>query len=178
MPTVIFTIGHSTRTLEEFVEILRTYAVAQIVDIRTVPRSRRNPQFNRETLPKDLKSIGVSYVHMSGLGGLRHPKADSPNMAWRNISFRGFADYMGTIEFETNLGSLVELAEQSQIVIMCVEAVPWRCHRLLISDALLVRGIQVEHIFSITKKQAHTMTPWAKIEGKLITYPSEDGKPQ
>ena len=172
MPLVM-TIGHSTRTLEEFINLLQTHGASCVVDVRTVPRSRHNPQFNKASLPGSLKKVGLGYVHLPGLGGLRHAKRDSLNVGWRNASFRGYADYMQTPEFAQNLDELVSLANQEQIVLMCAEAVPWRCHRSLIADALLVRGIRTEDIMSPTRRQVHTLTPFAKIQGTAITYPAE-----
>jgi uncharacterized protein (DUF488 family) len=168
---VVMTIGHSTHSLEEFVQILETHGVEKVVDVRTIPRSKHNPQFNKDTLPKALGKIG--YVHISGLGGLRHAKADSPNSGWKNASFRGFADYMQTEEFEKNLAQLIEIAAKKQLVIMCAEAVPWRCHRSLIADALMVHKIQVEHIYSETNSRPHKLTPFAKVKGTHITYPAD-----
>jgi uncharacterized protein (DUF488 family) len=170
---LVLTIGHSTRPLEDFVELLRENGVTQVVDVRTVPRSRHNPQFNRETLPDALRAAGIDYVHMAGLGGLHHPRADSPNTGWHNDSFRGFADYMQTLEFEASLEKLRTMAEAQRIALLCAEAVPWRCHRSLIADALIVRGDRVEHIMSKTHRRAHELTPWAKVDGTAITYPSE-----
>ncbi len=169
--TVIFTIGHSTRPVSEFVEIIQTYRIKKVVDIRTIPKSRHNPQFNQDALRETLKAVKIGYLHMKGLGGLRHAKRDSPNMAWRNASFRGFADYMQTREFEENIEKLIEAAEKRAIVIMCAEAVPWRCHRSLIGDALLVRGVQVRHVISAGSSRDHVLTPWAKVKGTKITYP-------
>jgi uncharacterized protein (DUF488 family) len=137
--------------------------------VRTIPRSRHNPQFNKDTLPKALGKIG--YVHMSGLGGLRRAKKDSRNTGWRTPAFRGFADYMQIEEFEENLSKLIEIAGKKQIAIMCAEAVPWRCHRSLIADALTVRKVKVEHIYSATNIQPHKLTPFAKVKGTSITYP-------
>jgi uncharacterized protein (DUF488 family) len=171
---VVLTIGHSTRTLEDFISLLREYDVQKVVDIRTIPRSRHNPQFNREELPNTLKAVGIGYVHMPGLGGLRHSVPDSPNTGWRNLSFRGFADYMQKEEFKKSLQALIELAKTERLVLMCAEAVPWRCHRSLIADALSVRGVQVEHILSATSLQSHAITTWAKVNGTQITYPSEE----
>jgi uncharacterized protein (DUF488 family) len=168
---VVLTIGHSTRTIEDFISLLRKYDVQKVVDIRTIPRSRHNPQFNREELPNSLKAADISYVHMSGLGGLRHSVRDSPNAGWRNLSFRGFADYMQKEEFEKSLEELVEQAITERVALMCAEAVPWRCHRSLIADALLVRGVHVEHILSPTSLPSHKITPWAKVDGTRITYP-------
>jgi uncharacterized protein (DUF488 family) len=165
------TIGHSTRSLEDLIELLKAYGVETIVDVRTVPRSWHVPQFNSESLPKNLMDARIGYVHMSGLGGLRHARRDSINLGWRNASFRGYADYMQTPEFESNLQELIGLAEKSCVALMCAESVPWRCHRLLISDALVVRGFQVEHIMNSAKILVHTLTRWAKVEGTRLTYP-------
>ncbi len=171
--SIVFTIGHSTKALQEFINTVETFGIGKIVDIRTIPRSRHNPQFNKETLPADLKVAGISYIHMPGLGGLRHTKRDSPNKGWRNASFRGFADYMQTTDFEENLRKLAELATKELVAIMCAETLPWRCHRSLIADALSVRGFEVEHIMSREKSQRHRLTPWIKIEGTKITYPAK-----
>jgi uncharacterized protein (DUF488 family) len=167
------TIGHSTRTLEEFIRLLQAHEVACVVDVRTVPRSRHNPQFNKTSLPKSLKKAGLEYIHLPGLGGLRHARRDSPNAGWRNASFRGYADYMQTTEFAQNLLELIRLANEKRIALMCAEAVPWRCHRSLIADALLVRGIRTADIMSATRRQVHTLTPFAKVRGFKITYPPE-----
>jgi uncharacterized protein (DUF488 family) len=141
-----------------------------------VPRSRHNPQFDKTSLPDSLKKAGLGYIHMPGLGGLRHARTDSPNTGWRNASFRGFADYMQTPEFKKSLNELTQLAKQDRIALMCAEAVPWRCHRSLIADALLVRGIRVEDIMSPTRRQVHTLTPFAKVRGTAVTYPTETGQ--
>ncbi|HZM03332.1 MAG TPA: DUF488 domain-containing protein [Candidatus Saccharimonadales bacterium] len=170
------TIGHSTRTIDEFIGLLQAHAASQVVDVRTIPRSRHNPQFNKDSLPGSLKKVGLGYVHMPGLGGLRHAKHDSINMGWRNASFRGYADYMQTPEFAQALEELIKLAKQRRIVIMCAEAVPWRCHRSLIADALLVRGIRAEDITSPTRCTLHTLTPFATVRGTTITYPAEASK--
>jgi uncharacterized protein (DUF488 family) len=167
------TIGHSTRTLDEFIRLLEAHGATRVVDVRTVPRSRHNPQFNKASLPRWLKKAGLGYVHMPGLGGLRHAKPDSLNAGWRNASFRGYADYMQTPEFAQSVEELVQLANQDRIVLMCAEAVPWRCHRSLIADALLVRGIRTEDIMSATRRQVHALTPFAKVRGSAITYPAE-----
>ncbi len=168
---MILTIGHSTRALEEFIHLLHAHGVARVVDVRTVPRSRRNPQFNRETLPGSLKAAGIGYTHLASLGGLRHAHADSPNQGWRNESFRGFADFMQTAEFEAGLQELLALAAPGPIALMCAEALPWRCHRSLIADALTVRGYRVEHIMSGARREEHTLTPFAVVSGTRITYP-------
>jgi uncharacterized protein (DUF488 family) len=170
---IVFTIGHSTRTLAEFIHLLQLHAVTRVVDVRTMPRSRHNPQFNKDSLASALEKAGLEYVHLPGLGGLRHAKRDSLNVGWRNASFRGYADYMQTPEFERCLEELIQLAKQDRIAIMCAEAVPWRCHRSLIADALLVRGIRVEDIMSPTRRTVHTLTPFAKVCGTTITYPVE-----
>jgi uncharacterized protein (DUF488 family) len=167
----IFTIGHSTHPIEEFVRLLQAHSVEQLIDIRTVPRSRTNPQFNRDTLPNSLKAAGIGYLHMPALGGLRHPRVDSPNTAWRNASFRGYADYMQTAEFAAAIDRLVELGSQTQVAIMCAEAVPWRCHRSLVADALFARGIRVEDIMSAGRRQPHKLTPFAKVEQTRVWYP-------
>ena len=172
-PTIVLTVGHSTRPLEEFIGLLQAHGATCVVDVRTIPRSRYNPQFNKASLPRSLEKVGLGYVHLPGLGGLRHTHPDSVNVGWRNASFRGFADYMQTPEFEQGLQELVQLATRERIALMCAEAVPWRCHRSLIADALLVRGIRTEDIMSPTRRQVHTMTPFAKVRGTVITYPSE-----
>src|SRR5579872_936433 len=172
--TTVLTIGHSTRSIESFIEILRAHGVQRLVDVRTIPRSRTNPQFNRETLAKTLAEAGIGYTHAAELGGLRHARKDSLNTGWRNASFRGYADYMQTPEFEAAIKSLIETAKCEQITIMCAEAVPWRCHRSLIGDALKARGIAVEDIMSATKTQAHELTSFATVEGSLVTYPAAE----
>ncbi len=170
---VVFTIGHSTLALITFINILQAHSVTLIVDIRTIPRSRYNPQFNYDTLPKILHSSGIGYRHMPGLGGLRHAKKGSPNTGWHNVSFQGFADYMMTEEFDKNLAELIQLATREQIALMCAESVPWRCHRSLIADALLVHGISVEHIMGPSRRTVHNLTPFGRINGTSITYPPE-----
>jgi uncharacterized protein (DUF488 family) len=173
---IVLTIGHSTRTLEEFIRLLQTHGATCVADVRTVPRSRHNPQFNKASLPEQLKKAGLGYVHLPGLGGLRHAKPDSRNLGWRNASFRGYADYMQTPEFEESLDELIQLAKKDRIAIMCAEAVPWRCHRSLIADALLVRGIRVEDILSPISRTVHALTPFAKVRGSTITYPIKGSK--
>jgi uncharacterized protein (DUF488 family) len=169
----VSTIGHSTHPIEEFIRMLEAHGIRQLVDVRTIPRSRRNPQFNRESLSASLESAGIGYRHMPGLGGLRHPRKDSMNTGWRNASFRGYADYMQTPEFNENLNDLMQLASTTPSAIMCAEAVPWRCHRSLIADALLARGVPVLEILSVTKIQPHAMTTFAKVVGQQVTYPAE-----
>ena len=173
IPLVIMTIGHSTRTVAEFIHLLRAHDVRRLVDVRTVPRSRHNPQFNREQLAVSLHSARLHYRYMPGLGGFRHVQRDSLNTGWHNSSFRGFADYMQTPEFGDNLNKLIELAKQERIAVMCAEAVPWRCHRSLIADALLARGIEVREITSAARSQIHTLTPWGEVDGSQVTYPAD-----
>jgi len=167
------TVGHSTRAIEEFVGLLESHGVKRLVDVRTVPRSRRNPQFNRHTLPAALKAAKIDYTHMPELGGLRHPRADSQNTAWRNPSFRGYADYMQTPDFAAGLLRLLKLVAKQQVAVMCAESVPWRCHRSLIADALLARGIPSEHILSPKRRDKHKLTAWAQLDGDRVTYPGE-----
>lgn len=168
----VLTIGHSTRPLPEFIALLKQHGVARVVDVRTIPRSRHNPQFNRETLSAALRAAGIGYAHLKKLGGLRHPRPDSANLGWQNASFRGFADYMQSPEFEAGLGRLIKLAKQKTTAIMCAEAVPWRCHRSLIADALLARRLPVEHILSGARRTPHSTTPFARVRGKRVTYPA------
>jgi uncharacterized protein (DUF488 family) len=169
----ILTIGHSTRPIEEFLRLLRAHNVERVVDVRTVPRSQRNPQFNSDALPLTLQDAGIAYAHLAGLGGLRHAKGDSPNTGWRNSAFQGFADYMQTAEFEQGLAALIDIARGERVAVMCAEALPWRCHRSLISDALTVRGISAAHIFDEKPARPHRLTPWAHVEGTGITYPPD-----
>jgi len=170
---VVMTIGHSTHPIAEFVRLLKAHGVQRLVDVRTVPRSRHNPQFNRDQLSPSLHSARIHYSYMAGLGGFRHSSADSINMGWRNKSFRGYADYMQTTEFWEQLDALIRLAEQERVAVMCAEAVPWRCHRSLIADALLVRGIEVQEITSATGTRIHLLTPFAQVSEGRITYPAE-----
>jgi uncharacterized protein (DUF488 family) len=170
MPTVL-TIGHSTRTWKAFLDLLRGHRVKCVIDVRTIPRSRRNPQFNRETLRTKLRGARIGYVHLRKLGGLRHARRDSPNMGWRNTSFRGFADYMQTSEFDAGLQRMIKLARQKRSALMCAEAVPWRCHRSLIADALTVLGIRVEDIMSKNRSQLHSLTSFGRVRRNRITYP-------
>ena len=167
----LYTIGHSTRTLDEFIALLKSYGIILLVDVRTVPRSRHNPQFNKETLPATLKPAGVRYLHMPEIGGLRHPKRDSINLALKNLGFRGYADYMQTKEFADNLLKIVALARENCLTLMCAEALPWRCHRSLISDALIARHVKVLHIISTTSAITHQVSELAQLEGTRITYP-------
>jgi uncharacterized protein (DUF488 family) len=167
----VLTTGHSTRPLAEFIALLAAHAVSRLIDVRTVPRSRHNPQFNGDTLPAALEAAGIGYAHIAGLGGFRRTHPDSLNMGWRNVSFRGYADYMQTPEFAENLAGLIEQATRERIALMCAEAVPWRCHRSLIADALVVHGIGVGEIVSATRLEPHKLTPFARVRGGGITYP-------
>ncbi|MDM7914724.1 MAG: DUF488 family protein [Candidatus Eisenbacteria bacterium] len=181
----IATAGHSTRSAEDLIVLLHAHGVRWIADVRTVPRSRRNPQFARETLAASLASAGIGYSHLPGLGGLRHPRKDSRNTGWQNASFRGYADYMETGGFREALAGLIDLArrvggdaaeeataeDEARLCLLCAEAVPWRCHRSLIADALTVRGIAVVHILSLGPPRPHEITPFAVIEGLDISYP-------
>ncbi len=167
----IYTIGHSTRTLAEFHGILDRYQIQLLADVRTIPRSRHVPHFNADALASALRVRGISYLHLKNLGGLRKPAGDSPNRGWRNLSFRGFADYMQTEEFWQAVGDLLDLSADKKVALMCAEAVPWRCHRSLISDALLTRHVEVRHIISKDKCQPHKLTLFALLQGDRITYP-------
>jgi uncharacterized protein (DUF488 family) len=169
----VYTIGHSTRPLDELVALLEAFGVRVLADVRTIPRSRHNPQFEGATLGPALEGRGLRYVHVPELGGLRKPRADSPNLGWRNASFRGFADYMQTPAFAAGLAKLRALADDGPLAIMCAEAVPWRCHRSLVADALTVRGAEVEHITSPSRASSHHLTPFAERDGERLTYPPE-----
>ena len=167
----VYTVGHSTRSIEQLVELLRAHEVTRLIDIRTVPKSRHNPQFNLEEMPAALEPYGIAYEHQSALGGLRHARKDSINTAWENASFRGYADYMQTEEFAAALEDLVGTSQAETVAIMCAEAVPWRCHRRMVADALVARGLEVLHIYTATKVEAHRLTPFARIDGTRVTYP-------
>ncbi len=169
----MFTIGHSTRSFEEFVALLQARSIELLADVRTVPRSRHNPQFNTENLAPGLATAGITYVPLPALGGWRRPRADSPNTGWRHASFRGYADYMLTAEFRGALDGLIALGCEHRLAFMCAEAVPWRCHRSLIADALVARGYDVRHVVSATKVDPHRMTPFAHVEGDVVTYPPQ-----
>jgi uncharacterized protein (DUF488 family) len=169
----IFTIGHSTRALDELVDLLRGHGVRRVIDIRTIPRSRRNPQYNRETLGPALRSRKIGYVHLKGLGGLRHAKPNSKNLGWHNASFRGFADYMQTRGFEAALRRAIKLSKDKPSALMCAEAVPWRCHRSLVADSLAARKFSVDHIISVARANRHRLTSFARVRGRKVTYPSD-----
>ena len=170
----IFTIGHSTRSLEDFVELLQRNQVEVLVDVRTVPASRRVPHFAKAALERSLPARGIEYVHLPELGGLRKPGPDSINAGWRNAAFRGYADYMQTAEFRAGIDRLLEIAGSRRVTVMCAEAVPWRCHRSLIADALVARGVDVRHIIGAGPPSPHTLTPFAVVDGDRITYPAPD----
>ncbi|MDQ2642088.1 MAG: DUF488 domain-containing protein [Pseudomonadota bacterium] len=169
----IFTVGHSTLPIGQFIALLRGYGIERLVDVRTVPRSRHNPQFNADELARSLGEEGIEYVSMPALGGLRHARKDSPNTGWRNASFRGYADYMQTPAFGAALEELIRMGREKRAAIMCAEAVPWRCHRSLVADALNVHGVPAVEILSPTNHRLHKLTPFARTEGMRITYPPE-----
>ena len=169
----VLTLGHSTRPIEDFLALLRAHGVACLIDVRTVPRSRHNPQFATDALAATLAETGIGYAHAPGLGGFRRTVPDSPNIGWRNLSFRGYADYMQTPEFAAQLAGLIDRARNERIALMCAEAVPWRCHRSLIADALVVHGVSTCEVVSTTRLQPHKLTPFAHVRGRNITYPPE-----
>jgi uncharacterized protein (DUF488 family) len=168
---MVLTIGHSTRAITEFIRLLEAHGVERVIDVRTIPRSAHNPQFNRERLSRALHRARIHYRHMPGLGGLRRPRRDSTNTGWRNASFRGYADYMQTAAFTKSLERCIRLAQHEQVVLMCAEAVPWRCHRSLIADALIARGIAVHEIVSGVRTRPLSLTSWAQVKGTHVTYP-------
>ncbi len=172
--TTVYTIGHSNRPIETFVTMLHEHRIELLVDIRTVPKSRHNPQFGQDQLPASLEASGIDYRYMRDLGGLRKTSADSPNGGWRNTSFRGYADWMQTDAFNTAVDDLIELATRRSTAIMCAEAVPWRCHRSLVGDALLVRGVEVIDVMGPGSARDEKLTPFAVVDGTSITYPPYD----
>jgi len=167
----IFTVGHSTRSIIEFVELLHAHSVEEIVDVRSIPMSRHNPQFNTDTLKDSLRQEHIRYRHLANLGGLRHSKKDSINLGWRNASFRGFADYMATPGFSKGLEALTKIASKRTTAIMCAEAVPWRCHRSLIADALSKKGWAVKDIIGTSTAKKHRLTPFLKVRKGQLIYP-------
>lgn len=175
---ILYTVGHSTRTLKEFLKLLKAHAIKQLVDVRTVPKSRYVPWFNKDKLSLSLRKAGIRYSHLSALGGLRHARKDSMNGGWHNASFRGFADYMGTPEFEKGLRILNAKLLKRKTAVMCAEAVPWRCHRSLIADAEIARGIEVKDLMSPTIGRSHEMTSFAVVNKKKrppkVSYPFDD----
>jgi uncharacterized protein (DUF488 family) len=170
---VVYTIGHSTRPLEEFLDLLRAHGVTQLADVRTIPKSRRHPQFVGEAMAQSLPAAGIEYRHFPGLGGLRKASPDSPNRGWRHAGFRGYADYMQTPEFEAGLDALIRMSREKRTAIMCAEAVPWRCHRSLVADALEVRGVAAVEILSERSARLHELTPFARVAGTTVLYPAE-----
>jgi len=173
----LWTLGHSTRPLDEFIGLLHAHQISLLVDVRTVPRSRYNPQFNTDTLARSLPDTKLKYRHLPELGGLRKPKNDSLNDGWRNASFRGYADYMQTDEFLKALDELMVGSRLQPTAIMCAEAVPWRCHRSLIADALVSRGWIIRHIMSPDKATPHVLTSFAHFENGRLTYPKQTDLP-
>lgn len=167
----VFTVGHSSRPIADFIALLRAYTIEQLADIRSIPRSRHNPQFNADALTVSLPAAGIDYVPMPALGGLRHPHKDSVNTGWRNESFRGYADYMQTPAFDAALDALIRMSHEQRVAIMCAEAVPWRCHRSLVADALAVHGVPVVEILSESSYRMHTLTPFAEVDGTRLSYP-------
>lgn len=172
MTITVYTVGHSTRTIEVFIVLLDSVAIQTVIDVRTIAKSRHNPQYGETELGASLSDVGIAYRRMSGLGGLRHTTSASINQAWENRSFRGYADYMQTTEFTESLHELIRIAETKRTVIMCAEIVPWRCHRSLIGDALTVRGISVIDLIDVGKPRAHRLTSFAHVDGHTVTYPA------
>lgn len=177
MPEILWTIGHSTKPIGEFIALLKAHRIQHLVDVRIIPRSRHNPQFNRESLSDSVKTEGLSYVHMPQLGGLRKARNDSVNLGWRNESFRGYADYMQTEGFWIALDVLMAKGRLQPIAIMCAEAVPWRCHRSLIADALVSRGWEVRHVMTETKVDQHQLTSFARVKNSSLYYPEPQAAP-
>jgi uncharacterized protein (DUF488 family) len=170
-PPAVWTLGHSTRPLDELVALARSHGITVIADVRKIPRSRRHPHFNADALARDLPACGLGYLPMPGLGGLRAPRARSVNTAWRNTSFRGYADYMQTDEFAARLEALVQHARCESVAVMCAEALWWRCHRSLIADVLVARGVDVRHIVSAERVEPHALRAWASVAGGRVSYP-------
>jgi uncharacterized protein (DUF488 family) len=171
LPNTVFTIGHSTRTLDDFIAVLKAHGIGRVADIRTLPRSRANPQFNIDSLPDELARHEIAYGHDPRLGGLRHPLKDSLNTGWKNARFRGYADHMNTPEFRAALDDLIEAARGGRIALMCAEAVPWRCHRSLVADALTARGLNVQHVMSARIARPHKMSSFLRLQGDDLSYP-------
>jgi uncharacterized protein (DUF488 family) len=170
--TAIFTIGHSTRHIDKFIGILQFNKIEMVIDVRSIPHSEHNPQFDEYFLEKKLKNSGIKYVHMKDLGGFRKPLEKSENPGWENPGFRGYADYMQTPDFRKAIDKLLEFAKKNSVVIMCSEGNPFKCHRLLVSDALKARGIKVLHITTGTSGKEHVLTDFAKVSGLKVTYPN------
>ncbi len=169
---IIFTIGHSVRPLEEFVALLQAHGVTGVADVRTVPRSRRHPHFAREALEGSLPAAGISYRHFPALGGLRKPRRDSTNGGWRHEGFRGYADHMQTPAFAGAIDELLAFAEHRAVAVMCAEAKWWQCHRQLVADALVARGVEARHIMSARQAPAHELTAFARVRDGQVTYPA------
>jgi uncharacterized protein (DUF488 family) len=167
----IWSLGHSTRSIDDFLALLQGHGIEHLADIRTIPASRRHPQFVRETLARSLREAGIRYTHMPGLGGLRKPRPDSTNTAWRHAGFRGYADYMETTEFTSAIDALIDIARAERVAIMCAEAVPWRCHRQLVADALIARGIEAIEIESPSRTRPHLLSAWARVRDGQVSYP-------
>lgn len=171
---LICTIGHSNRTINEFIDLLKSNQIVRVLDIRTIPRSRTNPQFGQDALSASLNLVGIDYTYLPALGGLRRTRKDSINLGWRNLSFRGYADYMQSSEFGDAVDWVAELARTELCTLMCAEAVPWRCHRSMVADALIIRGVRVEDILGPKGRRKRAVTPFAHVDNKRITYPSPD----
>lgn len=172
MSVTIYTVGHSVRPLDEFVGLLQAHGITGLADVRTVPRSRRHPHFSREALERSLPEAGIAYRHFAALGGLRKPRRDSTNGGWRHQSFRGYADHMQTPEFQAALGDLLAFAADHTVAVMCAEAKWWECHRRLVADALVARGVTVRHIMTPGSAPPHELTPFARVDEEQVTYPS------
>jgi uncharacterized protein (DUF488 family) len=171
--SIVYTIGHSNRPIEEFIQILQSYKIVTVVDVRTIAASRHNPQYNKDDLRNSLSWEDIGYIHLKGLGGLRHTTKASVNTAWNNASFRGYADYMQTSQFKENLDLLIHMLKDKPTAIMCAEALPWRCHRSLIGDALLILNITVIDIINEKNSKHHLLTSFAKVEEQRIIYPKD-----
>ena len=174
----LFTIGHSNHEWKEFVALLKAWKIEELVDVRTVPKSRALPRFWKSKMEIALPKARIDYMHLPELGGLRHAKKNSKNIAWRNASFRGYADYMQTVEFARGLSKLNQRREKKRVCVMCAEAVWWRCHRRMIADAEVASGIPVRHVMSLTKAPMHELTEFAKVKkrrgrGAVLSYPGE-----
>jgi uncharacterized protein (DUF488 family) len=171
-PSQILTIGHSTRTAEEFLSLLETHEVTGVADVRTVPRSRRHPHFSSEALAAFLSDHEIAYLHVPALGGLRKPRPDSTNGGWRNEGFRGYADHMQTPGFAEGLEALLSFGRGRRVAVMCAEAKWWQCHRQLIADALAARGLEVRHILTRAAPAPHALTPFARVADSTVSYPA------
>lgn len=168
---IIYTVGHSNHSIEKFIDMLQAHNIEEIVDVRSIPKSRHNPQFSQDNLKVSLEKVDINYKHLKQLGGLRRTVKESLNLAWHNTSFRGYADYMSSEEFEEGLETLVNIARSKTVAVMCAEAVPWRCHRSLISDALIKKKWLVLDIFSSTSVKEHRLTSFLKVKKGKIIYP-------